>query len=91
MAQLPDLNFCFYYRKHNMKKVIDLMQGMPNEVLFMLDDRKAQSSTLEDHFNPKNTIFVTDIMIGRNFLVDDLSHKCLGMLYMIPDDEKINA
>jgi hypothetical protein len=91
MTQLPDLNFCFYYRQHNMNKVIDLVNGMPNNMLFMLDYRRKEHITLEDQIDPKNTIFVTDVMIGRNLIIEDLTHKCLGVLYMIPDDEKIDA
>ena len=91
MTQLPDLNFCFYYRRNNMGEVIDLVKGMPNEVVFVLDDRKKQSINLDENLDLKNTIVVTDVMIGRNQVIDDLAHKCLGMLYMIPDDEKINV
>ena len=86
MSHLPDICFCFYYRKHNLDTMMDAVNDLPNEKIFVIAEPSAELRS-DNIVDKRKTIVVFHSMINATVPNNDY----LGVLYIIPDDGKIDA
>ena len=86
MSHLPDICFYFYYRKHNLDIMMDAVNDLPNEKIFVIHEPSAAMSP-DNNVDKRKTIVVFDSNVTTRYTNNDF----LGVLYIIPDDGKIDA
>ena len=88
MSIMPNLNYVFLYRSNSMPRVISNTQHLgacKKEYIVVKAGQTIDNSSI-----PHESILVTDILIGNPSMLE-LVQQHLGVLYMIADDERVDA
>ena len=88
MLLMPELNYVFLYRSNSMPRVIANTQhinGCSKEYITV-----KSGTVIKDSQQPAQSILITDILIGNPAMLE-LVQQHLGVLYMIADDERVDA
>lgn len=88
MTKANEFTYVFLYRTNNMPRVMSNTKdyyACKKEYITV-----KSGSTVIEVDNPKESIFVTDVLIGNPAMLE-VAQKYLGVLYMIADDERVDA
>lgn len=99
LVEATNFNFLFHYRNRDLAKLEKEFNNRYNDIsrftfleASMQNNANNKNKIMENITSDlKNTILVTDLVIGSPRSRDILSFHCLGMLYMIPDNRRIDA
>lgn len=101
LIETTSFNILFHYRERELKKVErDIRSRYTDCSRFAFVEASTRDfdyATINNQMmdnitlDLKKTLLLTDLIIGNPRSRTFLSTKCLGMLYMIPDDRKQNA
>ena len=88
MLTANDLNYVFVYRVNNMPKVIQKTHDYHACTKEYITVRSGQITEMSE--KAKQSVLVTDVLIGNPTALE-LAQKHLAVLYMIADDERVDA
>jgi len=91
MTRHPAYTYLFYYRTSAITKVEKRISHVMATKRFVDTSFGQTAEIVLDGLIVSNTIVITDTVIGNLDVRSNIASRCLGMLYMIADDERSNA